>query len=247
MSRDLSLPYDFLQIAEVCQEAGRLEEAVQWAERGMAAFPARTDWRLREFLANEYHRLGRHDEAVNLIWEEFAEQPRLDTYQKLTRACGPRAPGPEWREKALAHARKVVAQTKRGVGKASAPWYGPGPDNSLLVEILLWEKDVEGAWQEAQAGGCRRNLWRRLAQTREETHPEDALSIYREEVEPTLSLTKKEAYAEAIRLLHKINKLMGRLGRGEEFGPYVESIRNAHKRKRNFIKLLDRARWGPSI
>jgi hypothetical protein len=36
---------------------------------------------------------------------------------------------------------------------------------------------------------------------------------------------------------------MVRLGRNDDFRPYLESIRTVHKRKRNFIRMLDRAKW----
>ena len=36
------------------------------AERGLRSFPERADSRLREFLAQEYHRRERHDEAMAL-------------------------------------------------------------------------------------------------------------------------------------------------------------------------------------
>ncbi len=51
-------------------------------------------------------------------------------------------------------------------------------DHSLLVEIFLDEQETEEAWQEAQAGGCRNDLWLRLAAKREIEHPEDAVSVY---------------------------------------------------------------------
>ncbi len=73
LSRDLSDEYHFLQIAEECKKARRDDLAVQWAEKGVGAFPHHTDVRLREFLAQEYHTLGRHDEAMALMWAAFAE------------------------------------------------------------------------------------------------------------------------------------------------------------------------------
>jgi hypothetical protein len=36
---------------------------------------------------------------------------------------------------------------------------------------------------------------------------------------------------------------MVRLGQEAEFGPYLESVRARFKMKRNFVKLLERARW----
>jgi hypothetical protein len=35
--------YHYVQIVELLAEAGRFDEALEWAERGLAAFPDRTD------------------------------------------------------------------------------------------------------------------------------------------------------------------------------------------------------------
>ena len=43
--------------------------------------------------------------------------------------------------------------------------------------------------------------------------------------------------------MHKVQKLMKRAGRAAEFSAYLESVRVAHKPKRNFMKLLDGAKF----
>lgn len=116
-------------------------------------------------------------------------------------------------------------------------------DCSELVHIFLWEKDPEAAWREANAGGCDEYLWTQLAAEREREHPEDALPIYRRQIEPTLSHTNNEAYRQAVELLRKIHALMKRIDQLADFETYLESVRGANKRKRNFVKMLDRAKW----
>jgi uncharacterized Zn finger protein len=111
-----------------------------------------------------------------------------------------------------------------------------------LVRIYLWEKDIETAWHEAQAGGCSNSLWLELAGKREKEHPEDALSIYQRQIEPVLDRKNNEAYEEAVDFLGKIRELMVRLGRESEFTDYATKLRAAHKAKRNFIKLLNQQR-----
>jgi hypothetical protein len=56
--RDLSSAYAYLQIAEAYMKGGLHDQALSWAERGLEAFPFRTDSRLREFVAAEYHQEG---------------------------------------------------------------------------------------------------------------------------------------------------------------------------------------------
>jgi tetratricopeptide (TPR) repeat protein len=237
--RDLSLAYKYLQIAETYKSAGKHELAVEWAERGVKTFPERTDSRLREFLAEEYHRRKRHDEAMALIWVEFTESPNLETYNKL-KAHGERIGQWEsWREKALKYLREQIARAKNESQKNRRAWYRRA-DHSELVRIFLWEKDAEAAWREAREGGCSNDLWLVLAAKRDKDHPEDALPIYQRQIDPTLDRKNNEAYVEAIGLLRKVCELMVRLGRESEFTSYLGKVRGTHKPKRNFIKLLDR-------
>jgi uncharacterized Zn finger protein len=240
--RDLSHPYSYLQIAEIYREAGRHDEALEWAEQGMQLFPQR-DSRLVEFLAREYHRRGRHDDAMKLIWNQFAESPFLKNYQELKTHAGkvrPRPDWPAWRDKALAHLRGVIAKEKQQEKGSRNYWHLTGhADNSRLVEVFLWERRHDEAWQEASAGGCSKSLWLRVAATREEKHAGDAVPIYKEMIAPILKRANNAAYAEAAELLGKIRELMVRLESETEFEDYLAALRVEYKRKRNFIKLLE--------
>lgn len=240
--RDLSSAYDYLQIAEAYRAARKHDLALEWAERGVKAFPDRTDWRLREFLAREYHRRKRHDEAMALVWAAFGEAPALEQYRTLKTHADKIGRWTEWRAKALDVLRQSVASAKRETRGQRWGWYRSA-DHTELVRVLLWENDAEAAWREAAEGGCSNGLWMELARKREATHPEDALPVYQRQIEPVVNQKNNHAYREAVELLRKVHGLMKRLGRPVEFTRYLESIRAAHKAKRNFIKLLDGARW----
>jgi len=242
--RDLSHPYAYLQIAEAYREAGRHDEALDWAERGMAAFPEpRADARLRAFLAEEYHHRRRHDEAVALLWQAFSQAPRLESYQELRAQAERAGQWPAWRERALAVLREQVAAARRTSAPGPGGWGWAAADHSELVRVFLWEGDVEAAWAEAQAGGCADMLWLDLAAKRAGTHPEASLPIYQRAVDQALTVTGNDAYERAVDLLGKVRDLLRRLGREAEFAPHVASVRTAHRRKRNLMKLLDAAGW----
>ena len=238
--RDLSLAYHYLQIAEIYKDARKHDLALEWAERGLKAFPERTDSRLREFLAQEYHRRKRYDEAMALIWAEFAESSSLEQYKKLKAHAERIDSWTPWREKALDCLRSEIARAKIERQRNRWSWYHKA-DHSELVRIFLWEKNVDAAWREAQEGGCSNDLWLELAAKRDKDHPEDALPIYQRQIEPTLDRKNNDAYAETISLLRKVRELMVRLERKDEFTNYLEKVRAAHKPKRNFMKLLERA------
>ena len=242
MKRDLSSPYAYLQIAETYEQARRHDLALDWAERGLKAFSRRPDPRLREFVAVQYHRRKRHDEAMALVWVEFEESPTLDQYQNLKNHASRIDQWPVWRDKALSCLRERIAKAKSGAEKNR--WgLTAKAEHSELVRVFLWEKDIEAAWHEAKSGGCSRDLWLQIAAKREKDHPEDALAVYQQQIEPTLARTNNEAYREAIGLLRKGRGLLAQLGREAEFRRYLELVRVRFKAKRNFVKLLERAKW----
>lgn len=240
-ARDLSSAYHFVKIAEILRDAGRHDEALEWAEQGLAAFPDHADTRLRELTADEYHRRYRHDDAMALTWTTFSERPGLGTYQRLHHHATIAGTWGEWRKKALDHLRAEVKAAKAEESSRS-PWARPA-DHSSLVEVFLWEDDVDAAWAEAKAGGCSNGLWMRLATAREDDHPADAIPIYQDHVERTIQVKKNEAYAEAVEWIHQIRRLLDRLDRGDEFPAYATDVRARHKPKRNLMKLFDSAGW----
>ena len=240
-SRDLSSAYHFLDIAQTYKDARQSDKALEWAEKGLQAFPKNTDSRLREFLADQYHQRKRHAEALQLIWANFSEYPHLENYKQLKEHADRAKEWHNWRSQALEYIRKTIAHEKKDRTQADRHWYG-ATNHSALVEIFIWEKDVEAAWHEAKTGGCSEQLWMELARLREKEHPADAIDVYRAQVEPLVQRTNNTAYVEAIRLIKKIGQLTKSLGKDSEFGEYVGSLKTEFKAKRNFMKLLDRLR-----
>lgn len=237
---DLSLPRAYLQIAETYQRGGKHDLALEWAERGIAAFPGLTEFQLREFLAAEYHRRNRHDEAMALIWARFAGSPTFDQYRHLKSHADQAGQWEVWRPKALDVIRGSIVTRKQ---EPRGPWWGGPLGADELVRVFLWEGDTETAWREAQEGGCSDGLLMELARKRERDHPEDALIVYRQRIEAMLSWANSAVYQEAVEILQQIQGVMAHLGRSSEFARYFQSVRATHKRKRNFMKLLDREKW----
>ncbi len=240
-ARDLSSPGRYRKIAHIWKEARQYNKAMEWAERGFEAFPDRPDPHLREFLANEYHRRRRHDEAMELVWAPFAERPSLGEYQNLKEHAERAKQWPHWREQALARIREDIPQSEKETKAARRrhPW-GHTPDASVLVKVFLWEGDADAAWREAQAHGCRHDLWLELAEARQEDHPEDAVPIFQAEAEKAIQRTQREGYREGVRYIQRIREGMLRLGQDEEFAAYLQEVRTTHKRKRTLMGMLDR-------
>jgi len=233
--RDLSIGYRFLQIAELCREHGEDDMALEWAERGMAAFAEDPDPRLRTFLIEEYRRRGRSAEALEHSAQAFSARPTLESYREL--ATDAKALG-EWEERR----RSALSLLDRAEPDPPGATRHPslrGRGCSELVRVLIWEDDTDAAWQAANEGGCTPDLWLKLADLRRPEHPEDALGVYRRHVENVIAGKNKRAYAEAVGLIDKtMRELYAESGRPEDFEAYVEEVRTAHKPKRNLMKLM---------
>jgi len=236
-SRDLSSGYRYLDIAEIYAKAKQQEKALEWAERGLKAFPERPDNRLRDFLVAVYLERKRHDEALQLTWIQFEERPILDHYTKLHDVAGKLGVWPAQRERALIKVVEMIAReaatTNRWKPKPSAP------DYSLRVQIALWEQDLDAAWSAAHEGVCDRNLLVTLAGMFESARAGDAISLYRRVVPRIVEQTNNAAYDEAIKLIGKMGGLMKTQNQLPQFADYLAELRVRFKPKRNFIKLLD--------
>jgi uncharacterized Zn finger protein len=240
-SRDLSIELRFLDIAEIYRTAKNRDKALEWAERGLAAFPVKTDSRLRDFLIEEYLHRGLGEKAIALSWAQYEEAPYLENYKKLNKIAHQLNDRPVWRDKALAHLRSSIAKIyseriKLRYGRTEAP------DQSPLVEIFLWEKDAEAAWREAKTGICHERLWLQLADIRAKEHPEDSIAVYRRQVAHLVQQTNNQSYEEAITLVKKIKPLLIRCQGASSVGDYLAELRLAFKAKRNFMKMLDQLR-----
>jgi uncharacterized Zn finger protein len=236
-SQDLSSSYHYLNIAQVWTTVKQWDKALEWAERGLKAFPDRPDNRLRDFLVAAYLKRKRNDEALQLTWIQFEERPILEHYKKLHDVAGKLGLWPEQRDWALAKVAEVTAReastTSRWKPKPSTPNY------SLRVEIALWEKDLDAAWESAHEGICDRNLLISLADKLEASRPDDAVSLYRRVVPAIVEQTNNAAYDEAIKLIRKAGGLMNAQNQSRQFGDYLAELHVQFKPKRNFIKLLD--------
>ncbi len=243
-SRDLSRQFHFLEIAEIYQKDGQDDTALEWAERGWKAFPEKNgDTRLREFIAHSYHRRYRHDEAMLLTWTAFTERVSFEMVKTLAEHAKLAKAWPEWREKALSYIREQISASKQNQTKRRGWDYSSHGDHSILVQVFLWEKDMEAAWSEAREGGCSGPLWLELAGLREKTDPHNSVQIYREHIRHLLKHADKRNYEEAVKYLAKIKKLLSAMGKVHDFPAIVAGVRNEHRRKRNLMALLDRKKW----
>ena len=229
-----------LEIARSLTDADRVEEAVEWATRGLEDHADRS-WQtgpLREFLAEIHRSRGESEAAVGLFWDAFVAAPSLTAYRRLL----DEATGEDgWSQRCVEHLRQQLAGA---TPPRSAPSQGRGlGDGSVLAGILLYEGRADESWRAATEHGCGQRLWMTLARAREDTHPLDAIGVYEPEVFALIDQKKTPAYRSAVDLMSRIRRLATASGQPDRFAAVLERVRVEHRAKRNLKKLLDDKGW----
>jgi uncharacterized Zn finger protein len=215
LAHDLSSPYHFCRIADELERAGREREALAWLERGTLAFPPAGDAQLRSRLVRAYLRDGQVEDAVQLTRRAFDAEPSSRTYAELRHASAGVDEEQSIRMEALERLRRP----------------GQLGGRSEAVRAQLEEGAVDGAWRNACEGGCTSDLWRRLADARREEHPDDALGVYRRQLENALAQADDRSYRAVVDILSAIRDTLAPRGRNAEFEAEVERVREEQRRR----------------
>ncbi len=220
MARDLSSSYTFVRIGQVLVEAGRHDEALEWIERGLHAYGAAADERLRRLAMAEYRRREEPGRAVELAVRSFDERPGSGAYAELRAVAETVPEWPELRARTLAVLR-----------------------GDALIRAHLVDGDAEAAWLEAVHGGASEGMWMVLAEDRRTSHPDDALPIYRRALERDLERADARAYQEVVDRLMEIRTCLETAGRDAEFEVEVWAVREEYRRRPKLMALLDAQGW----
>ena len=222
--------WNHLRIARELDEAGRGDEALGWAERGLRE-AARPDQQLVDYLASRYAAAGRGDDVLGLRRGRFQAQRSLTNYQALREAATDLDGWPAERDKALTLLRDDARRWRTTVSWA----WTSGP---VLVDALLDDGDLDAAWAAAKDAASDAQ-WLRLADASAATRPADALAVYLRTVGSLKQLTGNDVYQRMATLLLAARACHEALGTTGVFRRYVAALRMDQKRKRNLMKTLD--------
>ena len=225
-----------LMIAKELDRAGRADEALHWAERGLREATERVGDQLADYLVARYESAGALDKALAARQAAFDTDRTLARYRALRDAAGKTGQWEAVRERALRQLKKdAAAYRAQGESGFDYAWTA----SPVLVSALIDDGDTAAAW-DAAAGIASARQWLTLADLIAQDRPGDALPIYLRAVEPLMSQTGDPVYEQVADLLVKIRDCHQRLGTSAQFAAYLTWLRADQKRKRNLIKLLDR-------
>ncbi len=219
-----------LRITDELDHAGRTEEALAWAERGLRE-SSEPDGGLADYVVERYCATGRLGDALAVRRDRFQAAPSVSGYELLHDVAEIAGEWPPTRQWALDLLRGEATRPR----PASAPTRATGP---VLIDVLIADGDIDAAWQAAQ-GIASDDQLRRLADLVLETRPSDALTVYRRLIGMLLQQAGDAVDERIAHLLAAARACHGHLGTGAAFEVYLRALRDDHKRRRRLIRLLD--------
>ena len=222
---DLSAPHQFIAVCEAMAELEREDDVLAFALRGIAETSGWQVDKLYDLACDVHQRAGAPVEALALRRQQHERTPSASTYSTLRRAA--------------------EALDAWGLERDAARRALRERDRGSYVDALLQEGDVETAWAIAtedptwDPGGDRRA---RLAQAREATHPEEALSLYMLVAGEELLQTGRRAYARAITMLKHARRAASTSEQDHWFSDQLLDLREQHRRRPALIQMLDKAK-----
>jgi hypothetical protein len=108
----------------------------------------------------------------------------------------------------------------------------------VLIDALIDDRDLDAAWAAAKDAASERQ-WLRLADASTDSHPADALAVYRTTIGSLKVHTGDDNYRRIASLLLSARACHLALGTPDEFTRYLAALRVEQKRKRNLMRILN--------
>jgi uncharacterized Zn finger protein len=230
LAENLTSAIQYERITHALREAGRRQDAITWARRGLADKPG---WphsdQLRDALVSILLTEDQTEDAVRVRREEYARHPTGTTYRALAATSTQvEADDP------TAWALEILTER---VGRQ--PVYAA----ELLDALGILGRHDE-AWLLAQQHrsvlGDRQ--WLKILDQRRIDHPKDVLTPYQDLIEhQVLNSADKHRYRRAAALLSDLRDAYASAGDRAAFTTYLENLRSRHVRRPTFIRTLDAA------
>ncbi|MDE3257248.1 MAG: hypothetical protein OYM47_05385 [Gemmatimonadota bacterium] len=247
------------------------EEARHWCRQGIEAIPdgfADLHAALREQLQTINRRTGNPLAGLAIQAEEFFDRPSSKSFQALCNAAREQGAG-EGVEAWVRHYLQTGRRPRSGRRRKSDPeigWPLPAPEVEMpaargeneapmvdvLMRLAIAEKKPNEVvkWYDHDRR-TKAEHWQRDASLDDDvadaiasTHPDRAVSIWKELAENEIALVKPRAYQDAVPFLRKVRDVLIRSGREGEWQEYLASLRQQNRRRPRCMEELDRLEGG---
>jgi uncharacterized Zn finger protein len=251
---------DYGRLVKRLIAAGRLDDAERWALEGIQRIDHYEGVQLRDLLRDLARKRRDWPRVAAFQAEMFFEGPSVRTFLELMKAAqrasceqavrwaalhflqtGEKPPAREW-------PLPEVPGPKPDPYRTRSPRES-GPHIRMLIELAIVEQRFDDVlrWydrlrqEEGDSWGTLSHYRELVAKAVADTHPEQALGLYRELVDARIGSSNYEA---AEPYLERVRDLLIAAGRQADWTSYLAELRAAHRRRRRLMDVLDRVLAG---
>jgi uncharacterized Zn finger protein len=198
-----------LLVAKGLRDAGRLDDAIQLAEKGLDLEGSKHD--LGVWLGPIEETQGRFEQAIQAYQAAFTSLPSLELYQTLKKLSGQ-----NW--EAIKPALMRVFEGDRFAGE--------------MVDIYLFEKEWDAAIAAAdRLGDWQYNLVAKVADGVIAVRPDWVIQASRKQAQALIDKTQSKYYAIAAHWLTKMKQAYLSTGRKAEWQAYLDDLKSTYSRR----------------
>ncbi len=251
------------RLAEALLAAGEREEARRWCIRGYKStfgdspgIASTLQARLRTMAKEE----RRHDLVAAYRAQDFFDRPSVTTYKGLRTAAAKAKCWPAVRDAALHYLETGQQPGPGGPKREKNGWPLPVPEvgppttgkkrvhrrfpyTETLIDVAIMEKrldDVVDLYRHLRkTRRSDREMDATVAQAVADTHPDLALTIWKEIATNLIGEVNPKAYETAAVYLRFMKKVYAKNHRMEDWRGLLEGLRREHKAKRRLMGVLD--------
>jgi uncharacterized Zn finger protein len=228
-------PEDCHALASMLAARRKTEEALSWAERGIALVKqaphgSMAGYDLAALKRVLLAKLGRGEEALDAAWAEYREHPSKYSYDDLMKYV-PKAERAAWHQKAIQAAT--------------------GSDLHALIELLLETKELERLAEivrrstEDALAGVTHYATEPAANALEKSYPDLAARLWCAQGMRIVNAKKSKYYDAAVLNFERARRCFERAGLRAEWQRIVEKVRSEHHRKTGFMSGFEEVVAGP--
>ncbi len=209
-----------VRLCDKLQQLGKDNEAIRWYQKAIDVFEKYPKLILKKKLALIYEKTNKNNEALNLHFEIFKEQGDLELYKRIKGLFSELNRWGKVRDNILLFLGKIKKYP-------------------LLIEILLYEKDIDSAIKIALLPGQRVTDIKKVAKLAMDKKPAQSIKLFKRLINYYLSLKRKDDYQIVKEYCQEVKKLYKRLNQEHIGERYIERIKRLNVDNKLLLEELE--------
>lgn len=211
---------NYVRLCDKLQQLGKFNEAIQWYQKAINSDDTFPKLILKKKLALIYEKTNNYDKALDIHLELFKEHGDLESYKRI---------------------KSLFSQLSKWetIRNNILMFLGKERKYSLLIEILLYENDIDSAIKIALLPNQRVSEIKKVAELSMDKKPAQAIKLFKRLINYYIGLRRRDDYKIAKEYCQQVKRLYKKLNQEHIFKRYIERIKRLNMTKKLLLEELE--------